>query len=292
MTARIVLPAAALAGLALLTACGQGEPGPAAGPVAIQQAAAVQPAVGLVASDVDGLGPVLTDSNGLTLYRFDRDTARPPKSACAGDCATTWPPVIATGAVDVRGVDAKLVGTVARADGTQQVTVNGWPVYRYAKDTVAGEAKGQGVGGTWAAITPTGAKAATPETAIRTTNIPGLDTVLTDGDGRTIYLFTKDGKNPPKTTCEGQCATTWPPVVARGETRIEGVAPELVGTVTRPDGTEQVTVGGWPVYTYAQDTAPGQANGHTVGGTWFAIETNGCKVAAEKKPLAAAPSSY
>ncbi|WP_017983688.1 hypothetical protein [Amycolatopsis methanolica] len=99
---------------------------------------------------------------------------------------------------------------------------------------------------------------------------PSQDTVLTDGDGRTIYLFTKDGKNPPKTTCEGQCATTWPPVVARGETRIEGVDPKLVGTVTRPDGTEQVTV----------------------VGTWFAIETNGCKVAAEKKPLAAAPSSY
>jgi predicted lipoprotein with Yx(FWY)xxD motif len=284
MTPRFVLPAAALAGLALLGACGYGEPGSAA-PVVIQQAAA-ESAVGVVASDVSGLGPVLTDANGMTLYRFDKDTAKPPESVCDGECATMWPPLVAAGPVDVRGVDSRLVGTVTRADGTQQVTVGGWPVYRYAKDTVRGEAKGQGVGGTWAAITPTGAKAATPETAIRTTNIPGLDTVLTDGEGRTIYLFTKDSQNPPKTTCEAECATAWPPVLARGETRIEGLDPKLVGTVTRPDGTEQVTVGDWPVYTYAEDTAPGQATGHTVGGVWFAIEANGCKVAAEKKPLA------
>ena len=81
--------------------------------------------------------------------------------------------------------------------------------------------------------------------------------------------------------------------MADGTTQISGIDPKLVGKTRRADGTEQVTVGGWPVYRYAKDTAPGQANGHDVGGTWFAIEGNGCKVSADKKYVASdnAPAS-
>ncbi|HVV10037.1 SCO0930 family lipoprotein [Amycolatopsis sp.] len=299
MSARLIVSAAAVLSLGLLGACtsGAGSPAttPSQAPVAIQKQAATSPGtVKLTAAGVADLGQVLTDANGMTLYRFDKDTSRPPKSNCDGACATTWPPVIATGSVDVQGLDASLVGTVTRADGTQQVTVNGWPIYRYAKDTAAGQATGQGVGGTWAAVTPAGGKAAAPviDTEINTTDIPGLDTVLTDQNGMTLYLFTKDSKKPSKSTCDGACATTWPPLLAVGEVKINGVDPKLVGKVTRSDGSAQVTVGGWPMYRYSKDTAPGQANGHAVGETWFEVEPAGCKVAAGKEPVTAGTGGY
>ncbi|MEU9130839.1 hypothetical protein AB0D08_22550 [Kitasatospora sp. NPDC048540] len=106
------------------------------------------------------LGTIVTDGAGFTLYRFDKDTAKPPMSNCNGACATTWPPAVATDTPQLKGIDAKLVGTVTRADGSKQLTLNGWPLYRYAPDTKPGDTKGQGVGGTWFASTATGGKAA------------------------------------------------------------------------------------------------------------------------------------
>jgi predicted lipoprotein with Yx(FWY)xxD motif len=105
------------------------------------------------------LGTVVT-SGGDTLYRFDKDTPKPPKSNCAGACAQTWPPVLSTGGTPrLTGLDPALVGTVARDDGAQQVTLNGWPLYTFAKDE-PGQTKGEGVGGTWHAIAPNGKPAA------------------------------------------------------------------------------------------------------------------------------------
>ncbi|MFD0277941.1 hypothetical protein ACFVHB_29090 [Kitasatospora sp. NPDC127111] len=105
------------------------------------------------------LGTIVTDGAGFTLYRFDKDTAKPPMSNCNGNCASLWPPVPADGSVTVKGIDSKLVGTVTRADGSKQVTLNGWPAYRYAPDKKPGDTTGQGVNGTWFALTPTGGKA-------------------------------------------------------------------------------------------------------------------------------------
>ncbi|MET8682042.1 SCO0930 family lipoprotein [Streptomyces sp. NPDC004647] len=113
----------------------------------------------LTISDDKKLGPVLTDSEGFTLYRFDKDTPEPPTSSCDGDCATTWPPVPAADVSSTAGIDASLLGEVTRADGTQQLTVGGWPMYRYSKDKKAWQVKGEGVGGTWFASAPDGKKA-------------------------------------------------------------------------------------------------------------------------------------
>ncbi|MGA6163525.1 hypothetical protein [Amycolatopsis magusensis] len=308
---RIVLSAtAAVLGLAVLGACGQGAAqGGAPAPVAEEQAvvapAAQQaaPEVKLAATEIDGLGQVLTEQGGKTLYRFDKDTAQPAKSNCEGDCAKAWPPLLAgAGVPELSGVDASVVGEVARADGTKQVTVKGWPVYTYAKDTAAGEVKGQAVGGTWYAVNPQGGKAVKAEeqqqqqqagVKLTAAEVEGVGRVLTEQNGRTLYLFSKDSKKPPKSVCNDDCATAWPPLIAGGEPELSGVDPELVGTVKRDDGTEQVTVGGWPVYTYAKDTAAGQANGHGVGGTWYAMMPEGCKSEAPfvaQKKAAPAPA--
>ncbi|WBP89711.1 hypothetical protein [Kitasatospora cathayae] len=105
------------------------------------------------------LGTIVTDSAGFTLYRFDQDGTNPPESYCNGNCATIWPPEQANGNVTAKGVDSTLVGTVARSDGTKQVAINGSPVYRFSMDTKPGDTKGEGVAGTWFAVTPTGGRA-------------------------------------------------------------------------------------------------------------------------------------
>jgi predicted lipoprotein with Yx(FWY)xxD motif len=105
----------------------------------------------------DKLGTIVVDADGFTLYRFNKDTASPPTSNCNGSCATTWPPAVITSTtITANGIDRSLIGTIVRADGTRQLTIAGWPVYEYSGDTAAGETNGQGVGGTWFAVTPTG----------------------------------------------------------------------------------------------------------------------------------------
>jgi predicted lipoprotein with Yx(FWY)xxD motif len=107
------------------------------------------------------LGPVVVGPGGRTLYRFDRDTNNPPKSNCAGGCATAWPPLIVNPtAGSPHGVDPKLLGSVTRADGTKQVTLKGWPLYFYAGDSKPRDLTGEGVDGIWHAIAPTGKPAA------------------------------------------------------------------------------------------------------------------------------------
>jgi predicted lipoprotein with Yx(FWY)xxD motif len=159
--------AAAAAGLLALTACGEGRAGESrnAGPPLEQQA------VKLTAADVGTLGSVVTDQDGLTLYRFDRDTAKPSASNCDGECARIWPPVLVTdpSQVVVASVDRGLIGWVIRTDGSMQLTLGGWPLYHYVEDSKPGDANGQGIGGTWFAATPQGnkalTKAARPEAA-------------------------------------------------------------------------------------------------------------------------------
>jgi predicted lipoprotein with Yx(FWY)xxD motif len=104
--------------------------------------------------------PHLININQAALYRWDGDSAKPSTSRCTGDCAAKWPPVTIQdgGNVYLAGVNAKEVGAIKREDGTVQVTVGGWPVYRFAKDSKPGDLKGQGIDGTWFAVGPKGEK--------------------------------------------------------------------------------------------------------------------------------------
>ncbi|MGF1662610.1 MAG: hypothetical protein ACFCVG_09090 [Kineosporiaceae bacterium] len=115
----------------------------------------------LAIGEAADVGQVTVDGAGFTLYRFDSDTADPPGSACDGDCAQAWPPVTVddASALVASGIDADLLGTLTRDDGSVQVTLAGWPLYRYAEDSAPGDALGHGVGGTWFAATPTGERA-------------------------------------------------------------------------------------------------------------------------------------
>lgn len=107
-----------------------------------------------------GLGRILVNSSGRTLYLFGKD--RGGKSACAGQCAAFWPPLITKGKPRVAGgAKASLVGTTKRADGRLQVTYNHHPLYTFSKDTKAGQTNGEGInafGGQWSAVSRAGAK--------------------------------------------------------------------------------------------------------------------------------------
>lgn len=105
-----------------------------------------------------GLGTILVNSQGRTLYLFQKDSGT--KSACTGACAAAWPPLRANGKPTIgSGTNASLVGTTARSDGARQVTYNGHPLYLYVGDQKPGDTNGQGVtafGGGWFAVSPAG----------------------------------------------------------------------------------------------------------------------------------------
>jgi len=107
-------------------------------------------------------GSILVDANGMALYAFMADTQNGDTSTCGDDdgCATEWPPLVSDGdPVAGEGVDASLLGTITRDDGTTQVTYNGWPLYLFEEDTAAGDTNGQGIdefGGLWHLVSPTG----------------------------------------------------------------------------------------------------------------------------------------
>ncbi|MEU9032431.1 SCO0930 family lipoprotein [Streptomyces sp. NPDC048383] len=297
---------------------GSGSGSAAGGSAAEKAGAAGKLAVRAIAS----VGSVVTDSAGATLYRFDKDTPKPPKSSCDGDCATVWPPVPADDATAAEGIEAGLLGEVTRTDGSRQLTLAGWPVYRYAKDTKPGEAKGEGVGGTWHALAPDGKKAidakgdakggaagegaddaagnaeggttgeaAKPEAGgaeeakpaaaaeLAVASNEKLGRILVDGKGNTLYRFDKDSAWPMKLGCLGACLDTWKPAPVVDKTKVSGIPQEWIGSVKRPDGSMQLTIDCWPVYTFTGDTAPGQTNGHGKQNLWFAVNDAGKKVA-------------
>jgi predicted lipoprotein with Yx(FWY)xxD motif len=108
-----------------------------------------------VQSEDSALGTILTDSKGNTLYVFMNDTG--DTSTCTGDCAASWPALIANGEVKGGGaVDASLLSTSARDDGTMQVTYNGHPLYHFSGDQAPGDTNGQGIGGIWFVVSPAG----------------------------------------------------------------------------------------------------------------------------------------
>ncbi|MET7452637.1 SCO0930 family lipoprotein [Streptomyces sp. NPDC005574] len=231
------------------------------------------------------LGKVVTDSAGMSLYRFDQDTAEPPKSNCDGDCASTWPPVPADDATAGAGIDKALLGEVTRTDGSKQLTIGGWPAYRYAKDVTAGDVNGQNVGGKWFALAPDGKKAKlTSLPGLSTRKDPNLGEIVVDKNGMTVYRFLKDTAWPdPISACTGACLEKWPAVGPVASNDTKDVQKKGLMSFTRPDGVKQQTINCWPIYTFSGDKSAGETNGQGVGGTWYAVAPDGKPVGAPKK---------
>lgn len=144
------------AGLGLIAAaCGYGGGG--GGGYGGGGTAQAAPATSSVAITTSGLGKILSDAQGRTLYLFTKDATG--STSCAGTCASVWPPVDANGGVQAgSGVSASLLGTIA---GGTQITYNGHPLYRYVGDGKPGDTNGQDLnqfGGSWYVVSPAGAQ--------------------------------------------------------------------------------------------------------------------------------------
>jgi predicted lipoprotein with Yx(FWY)xxD motif len=148
--------AALLAALtAALAACGGGddEASGTAAPAGPETTAAQEASGATVAVASSGLGEILVDAEGRTLYAFTKDKG--DQSACSGDCATSWPALTGSATAGT-GAQASLLSNSRQANGTSQVTYDGRPLYYFAGDAKPGDTNGQGVGNVWFVLTADG----------------------------------------------------------------------------------------------------------------------------------------
>jgi predicted lipoprotein with Yx(FWY)xxD motif len=186
-----VLAALAVVGL-IAAACGSSTPSAGHSTTTTPVSPAATTGAGQVVADVMSSAkigsPILTNSAGMTLYKFSADSGT--TSACAGSCATAWPPVtVPSGTVPKGGPGASgSFGTITRSDGTLQVTFDGHPLYTFSGDSSAGATNGQNLtsdGGTWTVVT-VGTATSPPPTnasATTTTNAPSPTTTKPSGGG-------------------------------------------------------------------------------------------------------------
>jgi predicted lipoprotein with Yx(FWY)xxD motif len=157
------------------------------------------------------------------------------------------------------------------------------PATEMATEAPATEAPATEVTATEAPATEAPAETATggavPVTGAATVEVSesaDFGPILVDGEGMSLYLFTKDTQNSGTSTCVDDCLAKWPALLTDGDPVAgEGVDETLLGTITRDDSTTQVTYNGWPLYYYAEDTAPGDTNGQAVGDVWFLVTPAG-----------------
>jgi predicted lipoprotein with Yx(FWY)xxD motif len=132
--------------------------GSSSGPQAAGAGYATLSTAATISSSSHGLGTMLVDAKGRTIYLWKADTGH--KSTCSGACASAWPPVTTHGKPKARSaVKSSLLGTTKRSDGSTQVTYAGHPLYLFKGDTKAGQHNGQGsdaFGADWLVVAPNG----------------------------------------------------------------------------------------------------------------------------------------
>jgi predicted lipoprotein with Yx(FWY)xxD motif len=150
------------AGSLVLAGCGSSSKSGGTGGYGGSASSSPAPATGAKSATVEthsgDLGTYLTDGSGRTVYLFASDSGG--TSSCTAACTQHWPPLTTTGAPAASGgATASMLGTISRSDGSKQVTYAGHPLYYFAKDTSAGDIKGQGndnFGAKWWVVSPTG----------------------------------------------------------------------------------------------------------------------------------------
>lgn len=222
----------------------------------------------------DTLGSFIADGDGNTLYMYTKDVKG--TSNCYDNCAKAWPPLIPDGQPTLKeGLAQTLIGTTQRKDGSMQLTYNGWPLYYYAKDQKPGDTVGQAVGKVWWVVSGEG-NIVRPA-VVNVAENAKLGKLLADGQGFTLYVFTKDTKDT--SNCYDKCEIAWPPLLQLGApTAGTGVDASKFGMTVRKDGTAQVTYNGMPLYYYDKDKAAGDVVGQGVGKVWYVIAPDGTMV--------------
>jgi predicted lipoprotein with Yx(FWY)xxD motif len=129
------------------------------------------------------------------------------------------------------------------------------------------------------ASSPSGAPEPPAMTTVALRNTP-LGQILVDGSGRTLYLFEADKAS--MSSCYGDCASVWPPLIAKGTLGGGvGINQSLLSTTTRKDGTREVTYNGHPLYYFVSDRQAGDTTGQAIssfGADWYVLSPAGSKV--------------
>lgn len=130
------------------------------------------------------------------------------------------------------------------------------------------------------AETPTGGVPVTGAVTVDVSESADFGPILVDGEGMSLYVFMADTQDAGTSACtDAECTAEWPPLTTDGDPVAgEGVDETLLGTLTRDDGSTQVTYNGWPLYHFAGDAAPGDTNGQgqdEFGGLWFLVSPAG-----------------
>lgn len=215
------------------------------------------------------LGTVLADEKGMTLYYFTKDTA--DNSVCTGGCKDTWPPFYVETVKSDTALHASDFSTIVRPDGAKQTTYKGWPLYYFASDATAADAKGENVGKIWFVakadyIISLMNNQLTGHDGKQYTSayVEGQEVVqyFTDAYGRTLYAFKNDkfGKNN-FTKQDFSNNAVWPIY----ETTLKSIPSTLTATdfaLIDVFGKKQLTYKGWPLYYFGQD---GQVKGKNKG---------------------------
>jgi len=236
-------------------------------------------------ANVGSVGNYLADGNGRALYYFALDLpaggGNPAVSNCSGMCVSYWP-IFHTASVVVQGIDMKDVGQMTRADGSQQTTYKGWPLYYYVGDTGPSDITGDA--STGGGPTPVWFLLRSPfYTVLTLTDGATGATRLADAAGNSLYTFNLDTVgSPPTSACAGTpgdrntCVGNWPIYLTETAVTPTGLDPRRFTVFTRAsDGKRQSAFDGNPLYYFVDDTVPGDVKGLTFPpglGHWFNVD--------------------
>lgn len=164
MNKQLRVSLAALAVTAALAGCG-GNSGTTSPTTGSPPTSATAPAPGVSTTPATGVelktaastaGQIVVDKDGRSVYFFTKDIKDSGKSACKDACAAAWPAVTTTSTAPAAKGVSGTIGTITTAGGSKQITINGMPVYYYAKDNQAGDILGQGINNAWYLVSPAG----------------------------------------------------------------------------------------------------------------------------------------
>jgi predicted lipoprotein with Yx(FWY)xxD motif len=242
----------------------QGQPTLQSTPLPTPQPTSIKSA-GTIGTAGSPYGTILVDSRGKTLYTFADDIPNSGMSACSGQCAALWPAI----STETTKVSSPLIpadfGSFMRADGSEQTTYRGRPLYYYQQDTKAGDVKGENFLNVWF-VARTGER-------VQVAHREDTGVFLTDSSGKTLYYYTKDTAGT--SACTDACIARWPAFSVDSVTAPSLLKPADFSTVTRADGKKQTAYMGRPLYSYAGDAKPGEVNGQAFGGIWYVANVSG-----------------
>ena len=145
---------------------------------------------------------------------------------------------------------------------------------------------------------PAGASSAASAT-ISAKSVPGVGTVLVNGQGQTLYMLTSEKDGKITCTQTNGCTQAWPETLlangAAAATAGRGVQSSLLGTVKDASGNLEVTYNHWPLYTFSGDSGPGVAKGQALtsfGGTWYVLNGSGNPVTSSQSANASSGGGY